>query len=299
VKILQSIPFSDVTQLALGRVLARLGWFNNDIGLSEKGAALSDEAIRLLRQYGNADDLMVALFNRSLIGIFLNQFTVVTEVSQEGLAIAQQVGDKTLEGLFLMWLGVPHIYDNLDLALEFSEKTLATIQPLGNLWGLMIVYGMFTMIKEAQKDYAQTVYWVEQLRSVAQSLGHIFSVARSYVIQGKVSLLQHDYASARLNLGKGLQIYWDAGYKWLAAFPMVYIAQFFADQSQVERAIEVRAAIDKQLIVFEETDKVARQLRDQLESQVEPERFAAAWAQGEKRGLNAVVAELLSENINE
>ena len=58
-----------------------------------------------------------------------------------------------------------------------------------------------------------------------------------------------------------------------------------SERNELEKAVEVRAAIDGQLVRFQQADRVARALYDQLKAQMDPDRFAAAWSRGKSRDL--------------
>ena len=78
-------------------------------------------------------------------------------------------------------------------------------------------------------------------------------------------------------------------------YPLVYMAQMFTNQNELERAVEILAVLQKHPLRFEQTDQVAQTLRNDLEVKVEPERFAAAWEHGQSLDLETIVAELLAE----
>jgi hypothetical protein len=295
VKLLQTIPSTETTELTLGRVLARLSWFTNDIGSMEMATTLCDEALRILRRHDSPEDLLWTLRTRALLAWMENHSDLMLKFSQEGLATAQLIGEKAWEGGFLIWLGSARIYTDSELALQLCEEGVALVEACEEHHGLMSGIHALSIIKELQNDYEQAAYWNDRLRLLTQSLGHIFLNARSYVAQGRILLAQKDHAGARTNLGKGLQLYWDAGYGWFIAFPLTYIVQLLAEQRELERAVELRAAIDKQLVGLEQSDAVAQALYHQLKTQMEPACFEEAWSRGVKRDLGNLVHELLAD----
>jgi predicted ATPase/DNA-binding CsgD family transcriptional regulator len=295
VTLLHSIASTEISELTLGRVLARLSWFTNDIGSVETAITLCDEALHILRRHDSPEDLLWTLRTRALLAWMENHSDLMLRFSQEGLAIARLIGEKAWEGGFLIWLGSARIYTDSELALQLCEEGVALVEAFEEHHGLMSGIHALSIIKELQHDYEQAAYWNDRLRHLTQSLGHIFLNARSYVAQGRILLAQKDHAGARTNLGKGLQLYWDAGYSWFIAFPLTYIVQLLAEQREFERAVELRAAIDKQLVGFEQSDVVAQALYDQLKTQLEPACFEEAWSRGAERNLGTLVNELLAD----
>ena len=122
---------------------------------------------------------------------------------------------------------------------------------------------------------------------------HFFSIGFNYTAQGRIALAELNYPVAHLHLTNALRVLWDAGYKWRVSYPLVYIVQMFADQNELDRAIEILAFIYDHL--YEQTRELANTLRHNIKAIMEPERFAAAWAHGQRRELSAVVNELLQE----
>ena len=295
VKLLRSVPLTPTTELTLGRVLVRLGWFVNDLGRRELSTAMCEEGLRILRQYDSWEDILWTLQLLILQVLIQNDSDVMAELAQQGLAIARSIGNENWEGIFLEWLGSAHLSSDMTLALQLAGEGVAILEPFADHYGVMTGLHTISQIKERQQDYEQAAYWNERLWHETQLLGHIFLNARCFVAHGRICLAQKDYAGARPSLLKGLQLYWDAGYSWVAAFPLVYIVQLLAEQNELERAVEIRAAIDAHLVGFEQSDVVAQALYDQLKAQMDPDRFAAAWSRGMKRDLGTVVYELLAD----
>ena len=251
---IQSAPASENTDLALGRVLARLGWFYNDIGFSERNAAISDEAIRILRQYDSPEDLITALHGRQMAADFLAQWDVSLRISQEALEISRVIGDKGWEGQFLTYSGLSaYLKGDFELALQFAEAGLAAFETLGDRWGFLRVYGLFGYTKAAQKEADQASHWLQQAQTLAEAFGHVFSIALIYINQGKVAIHEQKYTTARARLRKSLQVFSDAGYQWAMPFPLVFVARTLADQNELESAVEILATIQKYPLIFAHT----------------------------------------------
>jgi predicted ATPase/DNA-binding CsgD family transcriptional regulator len=292
---LHAAPSTPATELARGRVLARLGWFQNDTGFSEKGADTCDEAIRLLRQHDSPEDLIAALYSRELAALFLKQTAVAANVAREGLGIARAIGDTSWEGHLLVWSSFPSLNpDDLAAALQFAQDGLAVFEALGDRWGISRAYPLLGEIKEIQGDYETARHWYQRALTLTEAFGHAYSIAKMHISQARLALYERDVAAARSHLRQALRVFWDAGYLWVTPFALVYIAQLFADQQQLDKAVEILAAVGQPSSYYL-IEAVAQALRDELEAALEPERFAAAWARGQSRDLSAVVAELLVE----
>ncbi len=296
VRMLQSAPATSRSEFAQAQVQARLGWFYNDTGLREKALNTCDQALHILRQYDPSEDLITALFSYGLVTTYLGQRDILFNGSQEGLRIAKSIGNKYWEGHLLIWLGLMHhLLDDHVSILPCAEGALAIFQDMGTHYGRMGAQLLMGYSKEAQGDYVAAKYWNQQALIQAEAFGHAHSIGFHNTNLGRIAYCQKNYSVARLHLRKALQIFWGAYKSLTLALPLVHIARLFANQNEVDKAAEILAILDKHSLSYLDTDEIWSALHDELKAKLEPERFAAAWARGEKRELSAVVAELLAE----
>jgi predicted ATPase/DNA-binding CsgD family transcriptional regulator len=297
VKTLQSTPSTDVTELTMGRVLARLGWFYHDTGFAERSVAVCDQAIRILHQQDSPEDLIAALYGRNLVGFFIIKPGFASNISQEGLSVARSIGDQNWEGHFLIWSGWTSIIINADFAsaLQFAEKGLAIFEFMGDRWGLERTYHLLSFVKLKQNKYEQAQQWCDKAIVLAQLFGHSYSIAVFHCYMGSIAFATSSYHIARLHFTQALRGFWDAGYKWRVNYPMTFLAKSLGDQNELERALEILAAIHKYSLGDQQIIEDYQALCNNLKAKLEPDRFAAVWARGEGRELSAVVMELLAE----
>lgn len=297
---LQSAPTSTMTELALGRVLAPLGWFYSFAGLATKGAATCDEAIRILRQHDSPEDLIIALFDRQHTAFNLFQPDVAVNTAEEGVRIAQSIGDKYWEGHLLPWAGAgpqTGIGVNFGHTHLFAERALALFEVLGDRWGVMRATYILGQVYSNQKDYQQAKRYYGQALLIAEAFGHAFTIAALNAHLAWIARAEGDYATAHMRFRQALRTYRDAGYTWLAPYPLYCIARVYADQQDVDSALAILATIQPYPLALARTDRSVQALREELEATLEPERFRAAWARGQGRAIGALVAELLAETV--
>lgn len=295
---LASVPESAEKRLTLGRILARLGWFYNDIGFAERGAETCAQAIEMLHAFDSPEDLLAGLYGRQMLCGFLGQPDVAWQAAQEGLELANKLGDKSWEGLFLLACGwAKNAVKDFEAALQYAEDGLAVLDVVGNRWGIGLAYSLLGRIKTDQGDYEQAARWFEKALVISEAFGHLYGIAANHTRQAKLALIRHQYPMARLHLMKALQVFGDAGYQWRATYPLTYVAQMFADQQEPERAVELLSTIERHRASFQLSDDMAERLRNELEMKLDAERFAAAWARGQVQELSALVSELLAEAV--
>jgi predicted ATPase/DNA-binding CsgD family transcriptional regulator len=297
---LQSAPASTMTELTLGRVLAPLGWFYSYAGLATKGAATCDEAIRILRQHDSPEDLIIALFDRQHAAFNLFQPDVAVHTAEEGLRIAQSIGDKYWEGHLLPWAGAgpqTGIEVSLGQTHQFAERALALFEKMEDFWGIKRATFTLGSVHEVQKEYEQAKRCFGQALSIAELFDHSFSITNLNVKLASLARAEGDYATAHVRSRQALRASWDAGYTWLAPYPLYCIASVYADQRDVDRAVAILATIQPHPLAYGHIDRNVQALREELEATLEPERFRAAWARGQGRAIGALVAELLAEPV--
>jgi hypothetical protein len=111
-------------------------------------------------------------------------------------------------------------------------------------------------------------------------------------------MVQGDLVLARRYLVDALLVLWNSGYYWLLHQPLPYVTVLFRKQQAFHRAVEVLACIDQHLIFWRNNDPLIRNLREELESQMDSQSFTAAWEKGQERELKAFFPELLADLTN-
>ncbi len=297
---LQSLPESDVTEVALARLWARLAWFYNDVGLSEKAKSTVEAAIRLLERHNSPEDLVAAYRSLCLVSMFLKDRESWRRVAEAGYELACQLGDRSHEALYLLWSGgaASMCNDDQDAVRRPMQQARAICEALGNQWGLLGCYTVEANSAFRLGDYEQTKYWSKQRLALAKAFGSAFYIADSALFLGVVALHQGDYSQAWDLLRQSLRTFWDAGYADLALVPVLWFAQLLLHEGRMEAATEILALVDGHRVhhpTFELGPDAVEKLREELRARLDSDRFAAAWTRGQGWEVSALVAKLLTE----
>lgn len=296
VQIVRAAPPTAENERMLGSSSARLAWFYYDVGLAAKSVAAGDEAIRILRQFHNHPELLAALYSRQAVAISHQQAAIGDHALQEGLRLARLMHDKNWEGHFLVWSAISYIVRNdTATARGLVEEGLAIFECLGDQWGLMRAYTVLGDIEETQKKYERARFCFQQSLMVSESFGHNFTMGANHTHLASVASREGNDRLARRHFRAALTALWGAGYLWAAAFPLACIARMSADQNDPIKAIEILGTIDNYLTAFRRNDQIARTLANELTAVIEPDRFAAAWEQGQQQDIGALIVNLLAE----
>lgn len=292
---LRAEPLSSVTELARGRILARLGWFYNDTGFIDKAAVSFEEAVQILNQYDSPEDLLTALHGQQNV-LTQAQWTTALNATQAGLSAARMIGDKHWEAHILIYAGLlDDVRKELNSARQYADEALAAFTQIGDRWGLMIACIALGRIHFNQSAYREARYWFRQAQPLAEAFGHMWNLANLRINDARIARREQDYATAHREYANGLKLYWNAGYRLVVPRLLTFIADLFAEQNALERAVDILGTIQKCPPTLAETDQVILAMRDDLQAKLEPEKFAAAWERGQGRTLSDLVAELLAE----
>jgi predicted ATPase/DNA-binding CsgD family transcriptional regulator len=299
--ILQTLPPSDVTELALARLWARLAWFYNDVGLSEKAKVTAEASIRLLDRHNSPEDLLAAYRSLGVVSIFLRDAENTRRIGEAGYTLALKLGNRSHEAHNLLMLGSAASMFNEDLGnvQPMIEQARTIYEDLGNQWGMMKGYTVEAVSAFWAGDYEQVKHLSVQELALAKALGNAFGIANSTMYLGLAAMWQGDYRQARDLVRQSLRTFWDVGYLLFATAPILCMVQLLMREGKIEPAVEILAVIERypaHYSLFAVDPDPFGKLREELQAELDAERFAAAWARGQQRELSGLVAELLAEN---
>lgn len=304
-EVLQSLPTSETTELALARLWARLAWCYNDVGLSEKAEETAEAAIHLLDRHDSPADRLVAYQGLALIFMFRGEREQLRRMAETGYALARQLDNLYWQAhsLILLSHAARQFQEELEAVLRPLRQARAIYEKLGNPWGIMLNYATEAGSAFEAGDYEQVKNSSAQCLVLAKAFGNAFFIAISAGYLGIAASWQGDGAEAWDWLRQSLRIYWDAGYAHYALRPLLGMARLLLHEDKAESAVEILALVDRHRayrgfgLLFEIGPYRLGALREELEARLEQGRFAAVWTRGGERELSDLVTELLSEAI--
>lgn len=301
----QSIPQSDESELALGRLWARLAWFYSYIGSWEKGRETAEAAVRLLQQHDSPEDLIVAYRNLALISMLLKDGESQRQMAEAAYTLAHKIGSKGHQAYCLIQLNFAAISLNDDIAVARSavRQARTIFEELGDQWGLMTTCVSDAGIAFQVEDFELSRLRLTQGLALARAFGATYYVASIILYLGVVTLRKEEYGLAWGLLVQSLRAFWEAGHTHFAHAPLQRMAQLLLQAGKDESAVEILALTDRYRgyhghgVIFEFSADEVEGLRKELESRLGADRFTVVWAQGRGRDLHTVVADLLLEDV--
>lgn len=298
---LQAAPGTDETQdrtqIVLGHMLARQGWFQDDL---LKGAAIIEKSLELLGQYDCPLETMIALESHArVVGFRLGRFDEGMRTAEEGVQLAQVHDVQWMLGHCLTYVGYcAWGQGDAVRAREIGERAFGVSAAVGDVW---FMAGINTFIlsralvdlqeyAEAQRLLEQAFEWHRDIESTENA----WRVASTCSNLGKVALLTHDYAKSRHWLQQALNYHKGTGGRYWEYYETLYdVGRLFAVGQRKTDAVELLSWVQLQTSSRAIREMASASLSE-LCADLSPEIYAAAVERGRTLDLDRVVTEFLA-----
>ncbi len=281
---------------------ARQAWFTALIGLPDEGLRLAQESVNTLRQYNAQDISTETLHCVNINAIFLNNYEVVRETSQEMMARAGRSGDIWEQGWASVWWGYALVLQRqIPEALQAGQAALAIFERLENPVGASVASGIVLgSISMAIGDTGAAKAYFSRGVQEAESISYLRLLQLCYDSLGTVALLEGDVEQAQQFFGKSLRITRECGQTREMLASLRDFAGVYMAQGDLESALQLVAVVlshpaseqnslNRPEPLRDETEK----LRAQIESRLDQPSYRSAWEAGRRRRLADVVAQIL------
>jgi class 3 adenylate cyclase/tetratricopeptide (TPR) repeat protein len=259
--------------------------------------ALGSEALALARAASNKVEEARALV---MLGIAASlhegDLSLARSYYEQGLGLAQQVGEQKLVGSFLNNLGeVSRDQGDLSGAARYYEETLAQDLKLGNRSGTVNPLFNLGEVAAAQNDPEKAARCYQESLSVSQEFGMRPGIAQALGGLGFVAAGAGDVASARSLFGQVLSQGRAIGELARVLYALVGFARLKALGGEPIVAAEWVGLALKHPSAETDVRGRAQALLSDLRTTLPAEVLDAALARGAKLDLDAVVGEILAE----
>jgi tetratricopeptide (TPR) repeat protein len=195
----------------------------------ETALALTDEREPSLR--------LTALIGIGISAQDLGDFEAARSFFEEGLALAQQVGDKRSSAEFLINLGItPMLQGELKRARPFLEQSLALGQELNDKQLIRAALRSLGIV-EGELDLATADRMYSEALNIDRELGDSGSMSMTLAGKGLLATQQGEFAAAQTFLNQSLQLARELGSKALIAMSVTWSGYLARVQGEPERAI--------------------------------------------------------------
>ena len=285
---------------------ARQAWFTALIGLPDEGLRMVQESIETLSQL-NQHAISVETYHCANINaIFLLKTEIVTQFSQAMLERAERSGDVWERGWALIWWAYERVLQQqIDEALQAGQQARAIFEKLDNPFGLSVASGIIlAAIALAVGDVnAAKTHFLRGMQA-AEEINYLRLLQRTYDGLGSVALLERDVQQAQQFFLKSLRISQECGQPREMLASLLDVAGVHLAQGRLDDALQLVAVV----LIHPASEQnslnrpgrlrdEAQQLQAQIETQLDPARYRAAWETGQRRQLAEVVAQILNERL--
>lgn len=301
---LHSASGDDTATLVFAKALGYIGYYTGIVGHPEQGLALSKEAVALIRPLNQPEALLYALQTIALNGIYLDESDQVVEVAEEFGQIGKEIGDRWGETISLNFLATAlasqkklvEAREKADRALQIFGQEIC--EYFGLTWAAL-VRGLVAITAGAYKE-AKPFY--ERSLKAAQALNYRRTTQQSYDNLGDVAFHLGEVEQAEEYFRRSLGVSEETGQKREMVITLYDIAKVWAVQGKKAQALELVTMVLHHplsaLHLFLRTEdtplrEAAERLRAEMEANLEPETYQAAWNRGQTLQLEEVVADLL------
>jgi predicted ATPase/DNA-binding SARP family transcriptional activator len=276
------------------------------------GRQLASECLAINRQLGRPVQLARALGVLAWPTNCLGGYQESEEYWQESLAICQEIGDQfgTAEGLsFLGWVAWCKGAAKLAEASAYHKKALAIYREIGHRRNLAMCLGDLTLTSSEMGENEQAIQYGREGLAVTEEIGHLDLMVYNLYSLGAAACGLGDFQTSRDYLLRSLKKAWEAqiiDHTTIALFYLAVVLTKESDRAEVTEPIKLQQkarALELVILVIHHPacwqpikDRAAR-LQAQLETELPPDMTTAAQAQGKSQTLEAVVTEILKEEI--
>jgi predicted ATPase/transcriptional regulator with XRE-family HTH domain len=158
-------------------------------------------------------------------------------LSEEGLALYRELGDKTGIAIALNTLGWAAYYlSNYSEARSLAEESLTLSREIGNKFKIADVLNLLGNIARAQGYYASAVEFYKESLKWARELGDKATIAYSLGVWGYLAWSQGDLEQAAILTEESLQLSREVRLDWSSAETLITLGDIARARGEYEKA---------------------------------------------------------------
>jgi tetratricopeptide (TPR) repeat protein len=225
------------------------------------------------------------------------QLQAAQQCAQHAYASAQQARDHWFMAYCLNELGnCARALGAYDQARQHYAASYTLREEFHDSEGMALALALLGKVALLQGEHAEARDQYERSLAIYRTIfGDRGGLATALAGLGLAECRLGNYAPARRCLSEALAIASDMEYTSLLGAIAASAAELLAHTSQVEPAVELLAAIQRQPASDRDTQEQARRLLTHCKGALEPAAFAAATRRGQVHDMDTIVAQLAPE----
>ncbi len=293
---LRSASLTKENRTVYALMLALQGLFYLDFSSADKGKALAEESLAILRPLNDPEVMITALDTLRQAVFFLNHMTEAEQATQEGLQIAREHGDLLRVARFLNNAGqYAKINREYTDARRFGQEALEIAEAFGD--PAVIAYSCWLLGDMARElgDFADAGRRYEQSLHYYQESGKVWGIAINQLGLGKIAVSLKNFAEARRCFRQTLIIDLQVGSHRWQTDTLLNITHLPVAEGQKEWAVELLALVLHHPATMQYNRDSAEQRLATLQAELAPAEFDAAVQRGRARDLETTVTGLIAD----
>jgi len=254
-----------------------------------------DAALALYRELADTDGVAAVSGNLGVLAMYQGDYERATELLQTSLALRRERGDTWGTATCLHNLGaMAGKRDDVALARAYYEQALALYREVGHQRGIAVLLGNLADVAELQGQIDRARRCATESLDIRRKLGDTAGTAAALTRLASLALRRNDVAQARAYYVESLTLSRSLGDQEYCAICLEGLAAVATAQQRWERAARLwgaaealRAAISVPLPPNTRTEY--EPLLSALQTRLDEQAFAQAWAEGESTPVEQAI----------
>jgi predicted ATPase/DNA-binding CsgD family transcriptional regulator len=282
------------------RALGWAGWLALVHGDRESARPHLEASLELHREVGDRAGVAEALLRLGALAAQEGDATGARALSEESLAAYRELGDTAYVASALNNLGsVAHRVGEFERARALYQESLAGFRRVGNPRGTTVALGNLTGLALDEGDRAAARRFAEETLTLAREVGDRMHIGRAFLRLSRLADQEGDAASAHALARESLLLHQEIGDREGITRCLEQFATLAAARGQAMPAVRLLGAAGALREAYGPPLSLAQQAAHDrtaaaLQSALDPETFAAAWAAGRALPLDEAIAEALA-----
>lgn len=302
---LEQQPDSAEFRVLKAWLLGARAYFTAVLGSPADAVEMSQiSASELRRHETEGRKLLLPLDAMNTANIVLSQAEDISKTSKEAVEIAKVLGDQWWKGLFTTGLGSANaLQGKPDEADRYAREGLKIFEEYGSAYGITFPLLLLARLAFDQEDYIEAEKQFAAVLATAQDINFDRGAVLALGALGNVNYQLQDLGQAEQYFLEALSLSNETGMVAFTLGTLSDLARTRAAAGGAREAVQILAVVlhhaAKDQHPYLRSTSVAEDaeiVRGWIEAQLSEAEFAALWAEGGKRDLDLVIAELLSRS---
>jgi predicted ATPase/DNA-binding SARP family transcriptional activator len=283
-------------QWELATALNELGIVNYRSGEHVRAKQLYQEGLAIARKLGHHRKLAIILNNLGNVCRALGEYAQAGEFLQENLEIMRALGDQFSSANSLNNLGEVYRAQGKYLeAKQYYQESLIIRREIGDQMGVAVSLNNLGGVAHTLGEYKKARSLLQESLEIFTELSTQRERAYPLSIMGRVARDLGDYREALTYYQEALKLCMEVLNVPKALDILAEIASLLAKARKKEKTVELLTLVIHHSATHKETRCEAEGTLSELEAELPPEVVAVARKRGQRRKLEDVVEEMLSQ----